>query len=150
MPNFALLNNVAHKALRVIREHSTRYGDNDMSVVTFPQEFKHAGQHRMADEPHGDEIAGVEGEVQERGEVAEELGRQVLCLVDDPYRQDLLAGSELVDAQLQITPQIRAPVARLEPECSSKRAVQVDTAEFSFGQIDRQVAMGIQAAREMA
>ena len=40
MPNFALLNNVAHKTLRVIREHSTRYGDNDMSVVTFPQEFR--------------------------------------------------------------------------------------------------------------
>lgn len=40
MPNFALLNNIAHKALRVIREHSTRYGDNDMSVVTFPQEFR--------------------------------------------------------------------------------------------------------------
>ena len=40
MPNFALLNNVAHKALRVIREHATRYGDNDMSVVTFPQEFR--------------------------------------------------------------------------------------------------------------
>lgn len=40
MPNFALLNNVAHKNLRVIREHSSQYGDNDMSAVTFPQEFR--------------------------------------------------------------------------------------------------------------
>ena len=40
MPNFALLNNVAHKNMRVIRENSLRYGDSDMSVVTFPQEFR--------------------------------------------------------------------------------------------------------------
>ncbi len=40
MSNFALLNNVAHKDLCVIREHTPLYGDNDMSVVTFPQEFR--------------------------------------------------------------------------------------------------------------
>lgn len=40
MSNFALLNNVAHKNLRVVREYSSRYGDNEMSVVTFPQEFR--------------------------------------------------------------------------------------------------------------
>ncbi|WP_323815703.1 SapC family protein [Cellvibrio sp. NN19] len=40
MPNFALLNNVAHKNMRVIRENGLRYGDSDMSVVTFPQEFR--------------------------------------------------------------------------------------------------------------
>lgn len=40
MPNFALLNNIAHKDLRVIREYSSRYGDHEMSAVTFPQEFR--------------------------------------------------------------------------------------------------------------
>jgi len=40
MPNFALLNNVTHKDLRVIREHSSAYGDNEMLTVTFPQEFR--------------------------------------------------------------------------------------------------------------
>ena len=40
MTNFALLNNVAHKNLRIIREHATQYGDNEMSTVTFPQEFR--------------------------------------------------------------------------------------------------------------
>lgn len=40
MPNFALLNNIAHKDLRVVREHSAQYGDNEMSTVTFPQEFR--------------------------------------------------------------------------------------------------------------
>jgi hypothetical protein len=40
MPNFALLNNVAHKDLRVIRDHSSVYGDNETLSVTFPQEFR--------------------------------------------------------------------------------------------------------------
>ncbi|WP_039913324.1 SapC family protein [Cellvibrio mixtus] len=40
MPNFALLNNVDHKNLRVIRDYSSQYGDDEMSVVTFPQEFR--------------------------------------------------------------------------------------------------------------
>ncbi|MFC3117043.1 SapC family protein [Cellvibrio fontiphilus] len=40
MPNFALLNNIDHKNLRVIREYFPQYGDGEMSVVTFPQEFR--------------------------------------------------------------------------------------------------------------
>lgn len=40
MSNFVLLNNITHKELRVMREYSPHYGDNEMSVVTFPQEFR--------------------------------------------------------------------------------------------------------------
>lgn len=40
MPNFVLLNNITHKNLRVIRDHVPQYGDNEMSAVTFPQEFR--------------------------------------------------------------------------------------------------------------
>jgi hypothetical protein len=40
MSNFVLLNNIAHKNLRVIRDHVPQYGDNDMSAITFPQEFR--------------------------------------------------------------------------------------------------------------
>lgn len=40
MPNFALLNNVTHKNLRVIRDTTAQFGDNEMSTVTFPQEFR--------------------------------------------------------------------------------------------------------------
>ena len=40
MPNFVLLNNVAHKNLRVIRDNTVQFGDNERSVVTFPQEFR--------------------------------------------------------------------------------------------------------------
>ena len=40
MSNFVLLNNIAHKNLRVVRTHSAQYGDNEMSAVVFPQEFR--------------------------------------------------------------------------------------------------------------
>ncbi|MCE3252896.1 MAG: multidrug transporter [Cellvibrio sp.] len=40
MPNFVLLNNVAHKNLRVIRDYYPRYGDNEMSAITFAHEFR--------------------------------------------------------------------------------------------------------------
>jgi len=40
MSNFVLLNNIEHKNLRVIRAHSAEYGDNEMSAVVFPQEFR--------------------------------------------------------------------------------------------------------------
>jgi hypothetical protein len=44
-------------------------------------------EDRVSDQPDGHEIAGVEGEVQKRREVFEELQRQVLGLVEDPHRQ---------------------------------------------------------------
>ena len=60
--------------------------------------LEHLRQRGVADEPDGDEITRIEGEVQERGEVAEELARQVLRLVDDPQRRDLLGIDELMHA----------------------------------------------------
>jgi hypothetical protein len=40
MPNFALLNSVHHKQLRVITERGAAYGDAVMSALTFPAEFR--------------------------------------------------------------------------------------------------------------
>lgn len=40
MANFALLNNVDHKDLRVITTRSEKYGDNVMFALTFPAEFR--------------------------------------------------------------------------------------------------------------
>ena len=40
MSNYVLLNNIAHKNLKVILDHSATYGDNVMSAFTFPEEFK--------------------------------------------------------------------------------------------------------------
>src|SRR3979409_2773279 len=70
---------------------------------------------RMAHQPDGEKVARVEGEVQEGGEVAEELGRQVLRLVDDPHRSDLTGVDELLNALLDEAPALRAAIARLQP-----------------------------------
>jgi hypothetical protein len=47
----------------------------------------------MADQPDSAQFARIEGEVEESWEVAEELGLQILRLVDDPNRQDLLLST---------------------------------------------------------
>ncbi|MBU2887414.1 SapC family protein [Gilvimarinus agarilyticus] len=39
MPNAVLLNNVAHKDLKVINRYGAEFGDNLSSVLTFPTEF---------------------------------------------------------------------------------------------------------------
>lgn len=117
----------------------------DVSVT-----LEHRGQFRMTGEPHGDQTAGIEGEVQERGEVAEELGRQILRLVDDPQGQDLLAVGQFGDTQFELAPQAGVPVVRFKPEYAGKRLVQVDATELGLGQVYRLVTVRIEVAREMA
>jgi hypothetical protein len=45
MANSVLLNNVDHKDLRAITTHSAAYGDDVMSAVTFPSEFRSIQAH---------------------------------------------------------------------------------------------------------
>src|SRR3546814_1305717 len=52
-------------------------------------------QAGVTDQPHGDQVARVEREVEEGREVAEEFRRQVLCFVDDPQRRSEEHTSEL-------------------------------------------------------
>jgi hypothetical protein len=40
MPNYALLDNIQHKQLRVITDRAPEYGDAIMSALTFPAEFR--------------------------------------------------------------------------------------------------------------
>lgn len=40
MPNYVLLNNIAHKNLRVVTEYSAKFGDDVMSAIAFPEEFR--------------------------------------------------------------------------------------------------------------
>src|SRR3546814_5544079 len=56
-------------------------------------------QAGVTDQPHGDQVARVEREVEEGREVAEEFRRQVLCFVDDPQRRQLLAVDQLVRSE---------------------------------------------------
>lgn len=45
MTQHALLNNVAHKDLRVITRRAAEYGDDVMAVLTFPAEFRNVQAH---------------------------------------------------------------------------------------------------------
>lgn len=45
MTKHALLNNVAHKDLRVITQRGAQYGDDVMAVLTFPAEFRNVQAH---------------------------------------------------------------------------------------------------------
>jgi hypothetical protein len=45
MTRHVLLNNVAHKELRVISQRSARLGDDMMAVLTFPAEFRNLQAH---------------------------------------------------------------------------------------------------------
>jgi hypothetical protein len=45
MTRHVLLNNVAHKDLRVITQRSARFGDDVMAVMTFPAEFRNVQAH---------------------------------------------------------------------------------------------------------
>ncbi len=45
MTRHTLLNNVAHKNLRIITERGARYGDDTMAALTFPAEFRNVQAH---------------------------------------------------------------------------------------------------------
>jgi len=112
--------------------------------------LEHLREQGVADEPDGDEGVRIEGEVQEGGEVAEELGRQVLRLVDDPQRRDLLGVDQFVHAQLDVAPELGAPVARLQPQGAGQTAVDVDAAEVGLGLVEHQVAVRVERSRQAA
>ena len=80
----------------------------------------------MADQPDGHHIACIEGEIEEGRQVAKELGRQVLCLIDDPYWQHLTAIDHLKDTLLQIAPDLGAAIARFNAQGPGKAAIDVD------------------------
>jgi hypothetical protein len=45
MANHVLLNNIDHKNLKIITERSASYGDQVMSAITFPMEFRNLQSH---------------------------------------------------------------------------------------------------------
>ena len=60
------------------------------------------GQTRMAEQPDGHEIARIEGEVEERRQIAEELHGQIVRFIDDPQQRDAFAVGQIQDAGLDL------------------------------------------------
>ena len=50
--------------------------------------------------------------------------------------QNLLGVDQFVHAQLDVAPELRAPVARLEPECACQATLDVDAAEVGLGLVE--------------
>src|SRR3546814_9984061 len=107
-------------------------------------------QAGVTDQPHGDQVARVEREVEEGREVAEEFRRQVLCFVDDPQRRQLLAVDQLVYPVLDVAPQLRTAVGRLDAQGARQATVAVGTAEGGFRQVDEPEAKGVEGTRKVA
>src|SRR3546814_8377583 len=63
----------------------------------------------------------------------------VLCFVDDPQRRQLLAVDQLVYPVLDVAPQLRTAVGRLDAQGARQATVEVGTAEVGFRQVDAPV-----------
>src|SRR3546814_5838665 len=74
----------------------------------------------------------------------------VLCFVDDPQRRQLLAVDQLVYPVLDVAPQLRTAVGRLDAQGARQATVEVGTAEVGFRQVDDPVAMGVEGTRQVA
>ena len=98
-----------------------------------------AGEWREADEPEGQEVAAVEGEVEEAGEVEEEGVGEVLRLVDD----DDGGGAALVDhvdeGLLDVGPELPAAMGGLDAELAGEGAVEIERRDGGVAEVEDEV-----------
>src|SRR3546814_7422173 len=74
-----------------------------------------------------------------------------VCSSDlDPQRRQLLAVDQLVYPVLDVAPQLRTAVGRLDAQGARQATVEVGTAEVGFRQVDDPVAMGVEGTRQVA
>lgn len=108
------------------------------------------GELFEADEPNGHAILGVEREVQEGREVAEELDREILGLVEDPNGQTVLFFGKVLDAFFDVPPQLCASKGGFESECQSQIAIQVEAREIGMRRVDHEETMRIQLCGDVS
>ncbi len=77
--------------------------------------------------------ATVEREVQGRRQIAEEFGRQVVRLVQDPDGQNLLGVGQIDDARLELAPELRTQMRRGDAEGEGEAAVPIEGALGTAG-----------------
>ncbi len=110
--------------------------------------FEGLGENWVSDEPDGDEVTGVEGEVEEGREVAEEVVGEVLSFVDEPDGEQVFSFGEGQDAILEGTPEGGAAMGRIETEGEGQALVEVESAEVGFGEVDDLVAVRVEGQDE--
>jgi hypothetical protein len=75
-----------------------------------------AAELREPDQPHGEDVAAVEGEVEEAGQIDEESISEVLGLVDDDDRRGVSLVDHVEERLLDVGPQLGAPMRRADAE----------------------------------
>lgn len=104
------------------------------------------GKSGVSDQPDGDDVSGVESEVEKGGKVAEEFGREVLRINDDPHGLEAFVIDHIKDVLLDLAPQGGAPIRRLQPQGNCQCAIDIKSAEVCFRQVDSLKSWSMMAA----
>lgn len=107
------------------------------------------GQLRKADAANRHGILRVEREVPERGQVAEQIEREILRFLEDPNRQTGFFRGAVLDPFLDLPPAWCAPECGFESACPSAIAIPVEAREIGIGRIADAAAMRIQFRRDL-
>ena len=90
-------------------------GDDSHSEGLVLLGLEAAVEDGLADEPGGDEVAAVEGVVEECGEFEEGVGEEV-GLVEDEDGLDVLLVDQVEHGALDVLPELAAAVVRAQAE----------------------------------
>ncbi|MGH8550143.1 MAG: hypothetical protein ACRERU_16375 [Methylococcales bacterium] len=101
----------------------------------------------MADHPNSDPIFRSEGEVEESGQVAEQLDAEIVSLVEHPDGKTMLGVGEILDAVLAVAPPWCASQGGFESERPREIALPVEAGEIGIRGIDDAATVRIQFGR---
>lgn len=97
-----------------------------------------AGERGEADEPHGEQLPVVEGEVQEAREVDQKGIGQVLRFVEDDHGRGAALVDQVHEGFLDVGPQLGAPVGRPHADLGGEGAVEVQRRHRRVAQVQHE------------
>ena len=98
-----------------------------------------AGERGEADEPEGQQVAAVEGEVEEAGEVEEEGVGEVLRLVDDDDGGGVALVDHVDEGLLDVGPELAAAMGGLDAELAGEGAVEIEGRDGGVAEVEDEV-----------
>jgi len=98
-----------------------------------------AAQPWQADEPQGEQVTAVEGEVEKAGQVSEKGVGEVLCLVENEHGRATLLIDEVHEGLLEVVPQLAAAMARPDAEIGGEATIQIERADGGVALVEHEV-----------
>src|SRR5712692_6485884 len=102
------------------------------------------------DEPHREEIAAVEGEVQEAGEVDQKGIGQVLGFVEDDEGRGAALIDQVQERLLEVGPERGAPVGRPHADLGREGGVEVERGPRGVAEVEHEVVGSRELRAEVA